>query len=173
MVHWGTDRPFTGTGFCTYAETTVKEFGYLDGKYSTVNDPKHPEYGPKGFSAHNDFVRMLVELGYPGLVLWSIVLLGVALTALWAARLEALRSTGIAVFSIMVALIGISYADNVQGYTVPLVIPFVLTAGLSTTSRALRRRAPSPPLPSSSPTTGSARPPAAAATGTAPAAPPA
>jgi O-antigen ligase len=164
MVHWGTDAPLTGTGFGTYAQTTVREFGYQDGKYSTVADPKHPgKPGVKGFSAHNDYVRMLVELGFPGLVLWSIVLLGVTLSALWAARIEALRPIAIAVVAVMLALIGISYADNVQGYGVPLVIPFVLAGGLATTARRMA---------SGSTTRASAPAPAGGSTGSAPAAPP-
>ena len=127
-------HPFDGTGFGSYQADTVRVFGYEDHRYPTLSSTA-PLTSPQGFTAHNDYVRMLVELGYPGLILWCLVLLSVIVAVASAARAAPLRPVAAGVGAVMVAISAISYADNVQAYTVDLLYPFVLAAGLSTVAR--------------------------------------
>ena len=132
MIPRGMEHPFAGTGFGTYEAETVKEFGYQTPDYQTL--PKTTG-AQKGFTAHNDYVRMLVELGIPGVTLWALTLLGLLATALRAMRVPAVRSWAAGLAALDAAMIGISFADNAQGYTMDLLIPFVLTAGIATIAR--------------------------------------
>jgi O-antigen ligase len=140
MVPYGLHHPFIGTGFGTYAADTYNEFGTEDLAYPTVANPGHPATSPKGFSAHNDYVRMLVELGFPGLVLWSLVLLSLLVLMLRACRVLVVRPLALALAAMVVALIGISYSDNVQSYTVDLLYPLALGGGVASIARRERRR---------------------------------
>jgi hypothetical protein len=62
-----------------------------------------------------------------------------------AARLAALRSLAVGVGAVIVALAVASYSDNVQGYTIDLVYPFVLAGGLATVARSPRVARPHDP----------------------------
>jgi O-antigen ligase len=138
MLPYGLHHPLTGTGFGTYEANTVREFGLVSSSYVTVDDPRHPADSRKGFAAHNDYVRMLVELGFPGATLWVLVLLSLLATAAAAARVVELRSLAVGVAAVIVALMVASYSDNVQGYTVDLLYPFVLAGGLAGVARSSR-----------------------------------
>lgn len=135
MIPYGLHHPLTGMGFGSYQAVTVREFGYEDLSYPTLSDAAHPETSPKGFTAHNDYVRMLVELGFPGVVLWSAVLLGLLVTAIRATRVPSVRPFAVGATALMVALIVASYSDNIQGYTADLVIPMAVVGALSTIRR--------------------------------------
>ena len=142
MIPRGLEHPLTGTGFGSYQAETVKEFGFQTPAYITLQDPGHPETSPKGFAAHNDYVRMLVELGIPGLALWALTLL--ALLARTARHMTLPRvgpwAAGVTVLT--AALIGVSFSDNIQGYTADLLVPFVLAGGIATVARNQQRERP-------------------------------
>lgn len=134
MIPRGMEHPLAGTGFGSYEREAFEEFGQQTPEYRTV-DRSQPETGQKGFTAHNDYVRMLVELGIPGLALWLTVLVSLLGMALRAMRAPGVRSWAAGVAALDAAMIGISFADNAQGYTMDLLIPFVLTAGVATVAR--------------------------------------
>jgi O-antigen ligase len=134
ILPYGFHHPLIGTGFGSYQADTVREFGYENPRYPTLVLP-NPATAQKGFTAHNDYVRMLVELGYPGLVLWSLVLLFLLGSLIRAARSPAVRPLAVGLAAVMAGLIVVSYADNVQAYTIDLLYPLVLAGGLATVSR--------------------------------------
>lgn len=142
MWHWGSERPFTGQGFGSYQETTVKEFGYLDSRFSTL--PAGPGSG-RGLTAHNDYVKTFVELGWPGLLLWIAVMLGLVGAMVAAARAPGLApwATGVGVVAVVAA--GIGYADNLQaGYGVVFFSLMAALAGAITGAASARSQHQSP-----------------------------
>ena len=138
MIPYGLHHPLDGTGFGTFPADTLTEFGLVSSTYVTLPDPSHPADSPKGFAAHNDYIRMLVELGFPGLVLWVLVLVCALGSAIAAVRVPALRSLAVAVGAVIAALMITSYSDNVQGYTAGLAYPFILAGGLAELARRSR-----------------------------------
>jgi O-antigen ligase len=150
MVPHGAEQPFTGEGFGSYSRVTLEEFGSRDLRYSTVLNPDEPVDSPRGFSAHNDYVKMFVELGVPGLVLWLGVLGGMVAAMLAARRVPEVRGYAEGGLALALALIVMSASDNIQGYTAVLVYSVALiggvagaAAGISASSRgAGRARAP-------------------------------
>jgi putative inorganic carbon (HCO3(-)) transporter len=112
----GMEHPVTGTGFGSYSRMTVKEFGTKDPKYSTAITP-----GRQGFAAHNDYLKTFVENGFPGLVLWVLVLTGVVATMWRARRIPRTRGYATAAFALSVAMLGMSFSDNVQAYTAVMI----------------------------------------------------
>jgi O-antigen ligase len=140
MKHYGDEKPLTGQGFGSYQRLTLEEFGFQDGTFSTiVKSPRRGVIGI-GFAAHNDYVKLYVETGIPGLLLWIAVLVGIVVVAASAARVPELRPWGVAVASLGVAYALMSASDNIQAYAVPLAILFALTGALA---GAARRTAPS------------------------------
>lgn len=136
MIPRGMERPLAGTGFGSYEAQTVEEFGYRTPAYLTLHDPLRPEASSKGFTAHNDYVRMLVEMGIPGLVLWALVLVLLLGRALRFSRVRGpVGALAAGVAALVATLIGVSFADNVQGYTMDLLIPFVLAGAVATVAR--------------------------------------
>ena len=146
MEHWGWQRPILGQGFGSYPRLSIKEFGYTNPHY-TVQDPKNPN-APKGIAPHNDYVKMFVETGLVGLALWVFTLLGLVWTAWRARRAPPLRAYAMAMVAVMVALVIVSYADNVQGYTTVLLVASVVIGGLAGLQRASRATTAAPPGPS-------------------------
>ena len=142
MLHFGSDRPLTGQGFASYSRLTVREFGTEDPNYRTIADPTRPATSSKGFAAHNDYVRMFVEMGVPGLVLWIAVLTGLFSTAWRMRRFEAFAPWAAACAALALALIVMSAADNIQGYTVVLVYPATLVGALVGAAASERARGP-------------------------------
>lgn len=142
MLHFGYDAPLTGQGFASYTRLTVKEFGTQDPQYQTVADPNHPATSSQGFAAHNDYVRMFVEMGVPGLLLWLGVLTGLASTAWRLRRRDGLGPWAVASAALALALIVMSAADNIQGYTVVLVYPATLVGALVGVAQRMRTREP-------------------------------
>jgi len=71
-----------------------------------------------------------VETGVPGLLLWVAVLTGLATTALRLRRFDDLAPWAAASAALAVALMVMSAADNIQGYTVVLVYPATLVGAL-------------------------------------------
>lgn len=127
MWHFGTEKPLTGQGFGSYQRMTIEEFGYQDTRFSTF--PNRTHVG-RGLTAHNDYVKTFVELGYPGLLLWIAVILGLIGSMVAAARAPGLGpwASGVAVVAVVAA--GISYADNVQaGYSVVFFSLMAVLAG--------------------------------------------
>jgi O-antigen ligase len=143
MLPYGTDKPLTGEGFGRYSELTVKRFGYQDRQYPTIVVDSEGHLS-KGFSAHNDYVKMFVELGVPGLVLWTAVLVGMLSVALAARRVPELAGPAAAVAAIAAMLMAVSVSDNVQGYSVVLAAAFAVCGGLAGAARGLARREPAP-----------------------------
>jgi putative inorganic carbon (hco3(-)) transporter len=139
MLHFGSDRPLTGQGFGSYSRVTVKEFGTEDPHYGTIFDPKHPLTSVRGFGAHNDYVRMFVEMGVPGLLLWVGVLVGLLASALRARRLPAVAPWGCAGAAVMVAFILMSGGTNVQASTAVLLYVGALVGSLAGATEVLSR----------------------------------
>lgn len=135
MVHYGYDRPLTGEGFGSYTRLTVREFGTEDPHYQTIADPTHPAISAEGFAAHNDYVKMFVEMGLPGLLLWFAVLSGLATVPWRLRRIDSLAPWAAAAVAVAVALAVMSASDNIQAYTVVLLYPAALVGALVGASR--------------------------------------
>ncbi|MEA2493956.1 MAG: hypothetical protein QOJ29_1867, partial [Thermoleophilaceae bacterium] len=146
MIPYGFDRPLTGQGWGSYTRLTVRRFGHLDKRYPTVLYPALGVYSKVGFSAHNDYVKDFVELGVPGLVLWVLTLLGLAGVAWRARAVTEARGLATTMVGCAIALMLISAADNLQGYTVVLTYVFALCGALAGVAAA-RRSAPGAPEP--------------------------
>lgn len=141
MVHFGLDRPFTGQGFGSYSRLTVKEFGTEDPHYPTLTDPAHPATSARGFAAHNDYLRLFVETGVPGVLLWLGVLTGLLTTAWRVRKIEVLAPWACAGVGVAAALIIMSVADNILGYTIVLVYAATFVGALCGAARTERLRA--------------------------------
>jgi O-antigen ligase len=139
MTHFGDEKPLTGQGFGSYQRLTVKEFGYQDGSFSTIQTSARGGISSVGFAAHNDYVKLYVETGVPGLLLWVAVLIGLVITAASAARVPELRPWAMAVAALGVAFALMSASDNIQGYGVPVAILFALTGALAGAQRRTAR----------------------------------
>jgi putative inorganic carbon (HCO3(-)) transporter len=139
MTHFGDERPLTGQGFGGYQRLTVKEFGYQDGSFSTIQTSSGRGITSLGFAAHNDYVKLYVETGVPGVLLWIAVLIGLVATAASAARVPALKPWAVAVAALGVAFALMSASDNIQGYGVPVAILFALTGALAGAQRRTER----------------------------------
>lgn len=137
MVPRGLERPLTGEGFGSYSRVTIEEFGSRDLRYSTVLDPTDPIGSPRGFSAHNDYVKMFVELGFPGLVLWVAVLGGMITAMLAARRVPAVRGYAEGGLALALALIVMAASDNIQGYTAVLIYSVALIGGIAGAARGI------------------------------------
>jgi O-antigen ligase/DNA uptake protein ComE-like DNA-binding protein len=138
MVPHGLERPLTGEGFGSYSRVTVEEFGTRDPQYATVLDPTDPVGSPRGFTAHNDYVKMLVELGIPGLLLWSAVLIGIVSAMLAARRVPSVRGYADGGLAVAVALIVMSGSDHFQAYTAVLIYSLAFFGGIVGVARAAR-----------------------------------
>src|SRR5437763_981888 len=141
MVHFGTDKPLTGSGFGSYSRMTLKEFGTETPHYGTIFDPAHPLTSERGFGAHNDYVRMLVEMGVPGLCLWLAVLFGLFAATLRARRSPELAPWACAGTAVMIAVIFMSAGTNIQASTVVLVYVAGLIGALTGAASAHASRA--------------------------------
>jgi O-antigen ligase len=139
MMHYGDEKPLTGQGFGSYRRLTLKEFGYQDGSYSTIETEPGRGVVSVGFAAHNDYVKLYVETGVPGVLLWIAVLVGLVATAASAARVPELRPWAVAVAGLGVAFALMSASDNIQGYAVPLAILLALTGALAGAQRGTAR----------------------------------
>jgi O-antigen ligase len=139
MEHWGWEKPVLGQGFGSYPRISVKEFGYLNPHYG-VRDRNHPGR-PQGIAAHNDYVKMFVETGIVGLVLWVLTLAGLASTAGRARRAPPLAAYAAGMVAVAVALALVSIADNVQGYTTVLLVAGAMVGALAGVQRAEERAA--------------------------------
>jgi O-antigen ligase len=141
MLHFGSDKPLTGQGFGSYSRLTVKQFGTEDPHYGTIFDRQHPLTSERGFAAHNDFVRMFVEMGVPGLCLWLAVLAGLLSTAFRARRWPAMAPWACAATGILIAVLVMSVGSNIQASTVVLVYVATLVGALVGASRSVRTQA--------------------------------
>jgi O-antigen ligase len=141
MLPYGYRKPLTGQGYASYSRLTVNEFGTQDPQYPTIADRAHPATSQLGFAAHNDYVRAFVEDGVPGLVLWALFLTGLVVVPWRARRADGLAPYACAGVAIGCALIAMSAADNISGYTVVLVYAAALAGGVAGAAR--RSRAPS------------------------------
>jgi O-antigen ligase len=131
IVPYGRDRPLTGQGFGSYSRLTVRHYGHFNRRYPTVQKPRLGVFSPEGFTAHNDYVRLFVELGFPGLLLWILVFVGLIGTAARARRVPAFAALGTATLALAIALMAISVSDNLLGYTVVLMYAFALCGALA------------------------------------------
>jgi O-antigen ligase len=141
MLPYGSRKPLTGQGFGSYAPLTVKRFGYENPRYPTITIAADGTLS-KGFSAHNDYVKMFVELGIPGVVLWCLVLIGLLVTGLSALRLPQLAGPAAAVVAIAVMLMVVSVSDNLQGYSIVLAAAFAVAGGLAGAASGIRSQRP-------------------------------
>jgi O-antigen ligase len=143
MSHFGDEKPLTGQGFGSYQRLTLKEFGFQDGSFSTiVKSPRRGIIGV-GFAAHNDYVKLYVETGVPGVLLWFAAFIGIVIAAAAAARVPELRPWAVAVAGLSVAFVVMSASDNIQAYAVPVAILFALTGALAGAARRTARPSPS------------------------------
>jgi len=167
MLTHGSAHPWVGEGFGSYSRVTVEEFGSGDLQYETLFNPGDPLNSPRGFSAHNDYVKMYVETGFTGLLLWIAVLAGMVITMLSARRVPEVRGWAEGGLALAIALAIVSASDNLQGYTVVMIYTLALIGGIAGAAAgitAARRRAAGA---GDSLSAGAAAPaPAAGATGT-------
>lgn len=140
MVHFGLDAPLAGHGFGSYPRLTVRQFGTEGHRYATVVTPALGSASPRGFTAHNDYLRMLVELGFPGLVLWAATLLGLMAAMLSAARIPGVRPYAVATAALILAIAVTSAADNLMGYTAALLVAVSLAGGVVGVAGRSRQR---------------------------------
>lgn len=138
MLPYGFAKPFTGQGYGSYNRLTVKEFGTQDPAYPTIENPAHPTASQLGFSAHNDYVRALVETGVPGLVLWVLFLSGLVSVPLKARRVPGVAPYAAAAAAVGIALIIMSASDNIAGYTVVLLYAAAAAGGVVGAARGVR-----------------------------------
>jgi len=136
MVPYGAEQPLTGQGFGSYSRLTLEEFGTRDLEYPTVLDPTHPIGSPRGFTAHNDYVKMWVELGLPGLLLWLAVLIGMVIAMFMARRVSAVRGYAEGGLALALALIIMSASDHIEAYAVVLIYAVAWLGGVAGTARA-------------------------------------
>ncbi len=149
ILPYGYKRPLAGQGFGSYSRMTVRRYGRLDRRYPTVEKPERGVFSPLGFTAHNDYVRMFVELGVPGLLLWVLVFVGALASAVRARRVRGLEGPATALIAIVFALLLISASDNLQGYSVVLISVFALCGGVSGVATSARQaRRPGSTVPS-------------------------
>ena len=130
MFHFATERPIQGWGISSYPVLAVQEFGSSNPRFS----PRRGEAA--GVYAHNDYLRLAVEVGIPGLLLWLAFLVSLC-AAMWrGTRIAAIRPYAVALFSLMVAVIAISAVDNMQDYTAVMYYLVALCGGVVGVSRA-------------------------------------
>jgi O-antigen ligase len=141
MLPYGSRRPFTGQGYGSYSRLTVEEFGTQDPDYPTIADRRHPATSQLGFAAHNDYVRSFVEDGVPGFVLWLLFLTGLVVVPWRARRADGMAPYACAGVAMGCALIVMSGADNISGYTVVLVYAAALAGGVAGAVQRPRARA--------------------------------
>jgi O-antigen ligase len=137
MLPHGMDHPLTGNGFGSYSRVTLEEFGSRDNQYSTLLIPNDPLHSPRGFSAHNDYVKMFVETGFIGLALWVAFLGGMVGTMLAARRVPEMRGWAEAGLALAIALAVMSASDNLQGYTAVLMYSVAVIGGIAGTAHAI------------------------------------
>jgi O-antigen ligase len=147
MLPYGFDRPLAGQGWDSYSRLTVRKFGHSNLRYPTIQFPAVGVYSAVGFTAHNDYVKDFVELGAPGLVLWVLSLVGLAVVAARARRLRDISGVAVAVLAVVIAVMLVSASDNLQGYTVVLTYVFALCGGLAGVAAASAARTGSEPAP--------------------------
>jgi O-antigen ligase len=140
MFPYGLSEPLTGHGFGSYTRLTYIEFGSLDGTYSTQIEADRTK---RGFGAHNDYLKMFVETGVPGVLLWIGMFVGAAVTMLRARRVPGLHAYGSAGAAMIIAFIGMSFSDNIQAYTAVLFYALAFVGAVAGAAYGIRaRRAP-------------------------------
>jgi O-antigen ligase len=130
MFPRGVSHPILGNGFGSYPRLTYVEFGALDPTYSTRIEADRTK---RGFAAHNDYLKMFVETGVPGVLLWFGMFVAAIVTMVRARRVRGLGAYGSAGAAVVVAFLGMSFSDNVQGYT---AVTFYLLAFLGAVAGA-------------------------------------
>lgn len=138
MSRFGSEKPLLGQGFGSYRKLTLEEFGLQARTYGTFGVNPSNNQVTIGFTAHNDFVKSWVESGALGVLLWVLVLLGLAYSLARALRVPETAPWAAALLSAQVGFVLMSLSDNVQAYTVPLLCLCVLSAATSATANALR-----------------------------------
>jgi putative inorganic carbon (hco3(-)) transporter len=138
MLPYGYHRPLTGQGFGSYSRMTVAEFGTQDPHHPTIADPRHRSTSQRGFAAHNDYVRSLVETGVPGLILWALFLTGIVAVGWRARRLPDVAPYACAAVAIGAAFVVMSGADNISGYSVVLLYAAALAGAVAGAARGER-----------------------------------
>jgi O-antigen ligase len=140
MFKYGVKKPLTGNGFGSYTRLTLVEFGRLDGTYSTQIEADRTKLG---FGAHNDYLKMFVEAGVPGVLLWLGMFIGAVITMFRARRVPGLRAYASAGVAMIVAFIGMSFSDNIQAYTAVLFYALAFVGAVAGAAYGIRgRRAP-------------------------------
>jgi O-antigen ligase len=80
---------------------------------------------------------MFVEMGVPGLVLWVAVLGGLFVSLARRARHPAVGDYAVTLAATTLVLAAISFADNVQAYTVPMFYLFALSGAVIAATRRI------------------------------------
>jgi O-antigen ligase len=140
MFPHGVSHPLVGNGFGSYTRLTYVEFGALDPTYSTRIEADRTK---RGFGAHNDYLKMFVETGVTGFLLWVGMLVGAAVTMARARRVPGLGGYASAGFAMIVAFMGMSFSDNIQAYTAVLFYALAFVGAVAGAAYGIRaRRAP-------------------------------
>lgn len=128
MVPYGVERPVLGNGLASFQPLVVGEFGALAGAFVEKAEEGPPRY--LGASAHNDFVKLFVELGLAGPLLWLTALVGLATLLHRARSIPELRGYATALFAFAVALIPMSVGDSQQDYVEVMYYVMAVCGGL-------------------------------------------
>ena len=124
MLPYATENPVKGQGLGSYLPLTDEEFGRFD--YDFIQPGFRP--GEQIVYAHNDYLFLAVETGFPGAFLWLCVFIGLAFS-MWRARsCPAVRPLATALFAVVLATMVGSGFDNVVLYTVVL-LPLMAVCG--------------------------------------------
>ena len=114
--------------------SAVPLFGYGFGNFTALRKTTVSyETDLLALEAHNDYLRLAIELGYPGLLLYAafyVSVLSVLLRALWHRPHDLiLQKTYVAVTAVVVAFLVMAVADNVLQSTAVNWILFALMGG--------------------------------------------
>jgi putative inorganic carbon (HCO3(-)) transporter len=126
MLPYAGDRPFTGYGLGSYLPLTDAEFGVFDYDFRGHGDSRSSQR----VEAHNDFLKLTIELGFIGAALYVAMTLSIALAVWRARRVQAVKPYATAVAATVVALLVVTTVDNVKDYNAAFYVLFALAGAI-------------------------------------------
>lgn len=124
MLPYATADPAHGQGVGSYGGLSNGEFGIFDYEYQTPDVPG--TFGSQEVPAHNDYLVLAIEFGVPGLVLWIVAFVVLAVAVARARRRPGLRPYALLGVALLVALAAGSLSDNVKDYSAVVFPVFAL-----------------------------------------------
>jgi O-antigen ligase len=141
MMRFAQARPLRGNGLASYEGLSLQEFGAYDHDFVITGRTPNDEDGPdSGVVAHNDYVKLAVELGAAGVALWTAVFFGLALLAWRARRLAGVRPYALVTFGIVCMLAVLSAVDNIQTNVAVMWVLMAMAGAMAGLAEHARRR---------------------------------